>query len=293
MMSIQMNSANFAVLILTHGRADNVVTVRSLRNAGYSGRIVFVIDNEDQQAQKYIQNFGHENVVMFDKKKYADECDECNNFDERRTITMARNAGFDIAEKLGLSCFVEMDDDYTAFEFRIAIEKKGTCGIVKPLKCLDSVFAIYVKYHEQAGLSSVAFSQGGDFIGGVIKNGKSFRFSKRKCMNTFFLSTSRRFKFVGAMNEDVNTYTTLGSRGALFITAPFISIVQKPTQSQAGGITEMYKRFGTYCKAFTTVMNMPSSVKVAMMGDGKSRLHHSIDWKFTVPKILDDTHKKQ
>jgi len=292
MKNIQMNRSTFAVLILTHGRADNVITVRTLRNAGYSGRIVFVIDNEDDQAEKYIQNYGRENVVMFDKKKYADECDECNNFDERRTITMARNAGFDIAEQLGLSCFVEMDDDYTAFDFRIPIEKKGTCGIVKPLKCLDKVFALYIKYYDQAKLSSVAFSQGGDFIGGVIKNGKSFRFSKRKCMNTFFLSPSRRFKFVGAMNEDVNTYTTLGSRGSVFITAPFISITQKGTQSQAGGITEMYKRYGTYCKAFTTVMNMPSSVKVAMMGDGKSRLHHSIKWKYTVPKILDETHKK-
>lgn len=288
-----MNSSNFAVLILTHGRADNVVTVRSLRNAGYSGRIVFVIDNEDKQAAKYIENFGHENVVMFDKKKYADDCDECNNFDERRTITMARNAGFDIAEKLGLSCFVEMDDDYTAFDFRIPMEKKGTCGIVKPLKSLDKVFALYLKYYNEAGLSSVAFSQGGDFMGGVIKNGKSFTLSKRKCMNTFFLSPLRRFKFVGAMNEDVNTYTTLGSRGTLFITAPFVSITQKATQSQKGGITEMYKRFGTYCKAFTTVMNMPSCVKVAMMGSTNRRLHHTIKWKCTVPKILDEAHKKQ
>lgn len=288
-----MNSSNFAVLILTHGRADNVATVRSLRNAGYSGKIVFVIDNEDQQAEKYIQNFGHENVVMFDKKKYADECDECNNFDERRTITMARNAGFDIAEKLGLTCFVEMDDDYTAFQFRIAIEKRGTCGINKPVKCLDRVFALYLNYFNEAGLSSVAFSQGGDFIGGIIQNGNAFRFSKRKCMNTFFLSPARRFKFVGAMNEDVNTYTSLGSRGTLFITAPFISINQKTTQSQAGGITEMYKRFGTYCKAFTTVMNMPSCVKVAMMGPTNKRLHHTIKWKCAVPKILDEAHKKQ
>ncbi|NBW20217.1 MAG: hypothetical protein EBR82_70835 [Caulobacteraceae bacterium] len=283
---------DFVVFILTHGRADNVITAGSLKKAGYTGRIVFVIDNEDKQADKYYANFGRKNVIMFDKKKYADECDECNNFDERRTITMARNACFDIAESIGVKYFVEMDDDYTAFDFRIPHEKKGTCGIVKPVKNLDLIFELYVEFYKDAGLSSVAFSQGGDFIGGVIKDGKAFRFSKRKCMNTFFLSTERRFKFVGAMNEDVNTYTTLGSRGHVFMTAPFISITQKATQSQAGGITEMYKRFGTYCKAFTTVMNMPSSVKVKMMGDGNSRLHHGIDWQLTVPKILDESHKK-
>ena len=90
---------DFAVFILTHGRPDNVITLKTLRKCGYTGDVYFIIDNEDKTADKYYQNFGTQFVKMFDKKKYADECDECNNFDERRTITMARNACFDIAKK--------------------------------------------------------------------------------------------------------------------------------------------------------------------------------------------------
>ena len=65
-------------------------------------------------------------------------------------------------------------------------------------------------------------------------------------MNSFLCSTDRPFKFVGAMNEDVNTYTTLGSRGNLFFTFTSLQLDQKETQSQAGGITDMYLKYGTY-----------------------------------------------
>jgi hypothetical protein len=54
----------------------------------------------------------------------------------------------------------------------------------------------------------------------------------------------------------------------------------------------MYKRFGTYCKAFTTVMMMPSSVRVSMMGTKSPRLHHSIKWASTVPCILPERYRK-
>ena len=35
---------DFAVFILTHGRADNVVTVPAIKKAGYTGKIYFIID---------------------------------------------------------------------------------------------------------------------------------------------------------------------------------------------------------------------------------------------------------
>lgn len=272
----------FCVFILTHGRPDNVVTIKTLNRAGYSGRLYLVVDDEDKSIDRYRQNFGREKVVVFDKKAYADACDEGNNFDERRTITMARNACFDIAKDLGVTHFVELDDDYT--DFRYKLEETG--NHLFEVRSIDRLFRKFLCFYDRANALAIAFAQNGDFIGG-FDNGKGlYRFSKRKCMNSFFCSTKRPFKFVGAMNEDVNTYTTLGSRGRLFLTVPFVALNQKATQSQAGGITDMYKRFGTYCKAFTSVMMSPSSVRVSMMGSKTPRLHHSIDWKKTVPCIL-------
>ena len=272
----------FCVFILTHGRPDNVVTLKTLEKCGYTGRLYLVCDNEDKTVDRYRQNFGAERVIVFDKKAEADACDEGNNFDERRTITMARNACFGIAERLGVTHFVELDDDYT--DFRYKLEETGNHLAI--VKNLNGVFALFIRFYIESGATSISFAQNGDFIGG-FDNGKGlYRFSKRKCMNTFFCSTERPVRFIGAMNEDVNTYTTLGSRGAVFLTVPFAAINQTATQSQSGGITEMYKRFGTYCKAFTTVMMMPSAVRVSMMQSKTPRIHHTIDWGRAVPCIV-------
>lgn len=54
----------------------------------------------------------------------------------------------------------------------------------------------------------------------------------------------------------------------------------------------MYLKYGTYAKAFTTVMMMPSSVKVSMLPSKNSRLHHKITWENTVPVILSEDFRK-
>jgi hypothetical protein len=112
-------------------------------------------------------------------------------------------------------------------------------------------------------------------------------------MNSFFCSTLREFQFIGSINEDVNTYTTLGSRGDLFFTFTNIQLDQKDTQSNKGGMTDEYALSGTYIKSFHSVLMHPSSVKISMMNATNLRLHHSIQWSNTTPMILNEKYKKQ
>ena len=109
---------DFAVFILTHGRPDNVWTKKTLDKCGYKGLLYFVLDDEDKTLPQYQKNFGKENIIVFNKKEMADSVDEGNNFDERRTITHARNACFKIAEKLGITYFLQLDDDYYEFIYK-------------------------------------------------------------------------------------------------------------------------------------------------------------------------------
>lgn len=280
---------NFAVLILTHGRPDNVKTITALKKCGYTGDIVLVLDDEDLTYEQYKAAYPKIKIAIFNKKKYADQVDEANNFDNRRTTTHARNACFDIAEHFGYEYFIVLDDDYTAFEYRLLIDDNA---IVTNIKNLDAVLPLFVQYYKSCNFKTIALAQGGDFIGG-LDNGKGvYRFSKRKCMNSFICSTKRRFQFVGQLNEDVNTYITLGSRGDLFMTIPFASIVQTATQSNKGGMTDAYIKYGTYCKAFTTTMMHPSSVSVSMMNTTHQRIHHSIAWGNTTPMIISENYRK-
>lgn len=280
---------DYVVFILTHGRADNVVTYNTLRKCGYTGRIVLVIDNEDKQADEYYKRYGHDDVVMFDKRAEAERCDVCDNFNDRRVILFARNACFEIAEKLGYEHFIELDDDYFGFCYCYASDD-GTPRERK-IKNLDGVWAAMWRYYENIPAATIAMSQRGDFVGGrendILKNNKL----KRKAMNSFFCSTKRPFKFFGRINEDVNAYTTLGSRGVLFFTIPQVGLHQTQTQQNRGGMTDIYIDGGTYRKSFYSVINMPSAVSVGMMGKNK-RLHHHVEWNNAVPKIMSESVRK-
>lgn len=279
---------DFAVFILTHGRPDEVITFDTLKKQGYTGRIYIVIDNEDNTADRYSCKFGPENVVMFDKKAISKTFDEADNFNNRKTIIYARNACFNIAKNLGIKYFLELDDDYTAFDFRLFIDK----AIVKPVKNLDTLFENILKYYKSISALSICMAQGGDFIGGIDNGKELYRFSKRKAMNTFFCSTDRPFKFSGRINEDVNTYTWYQSKGNLFLTIPYCSITQKQTQKTKGGMTETYLDGGTYIKTFYTILFAPSSVKAKMMNATNRRIHHSIIWDNAVPCIIDEKYRK-
>jgi len=274
--------SNFCAFILSHGRADNVRTFDTLKRHGYTGKVYIVIDNEDATAPEYYKNFGKENVIMFDKKATSQTFDEVDNFNNRKTIVYARNACFDIAKDLGVKNFIELDDDYYWFGHRSVNGAKST-------RDLDSIFSYLSDFVNDSPIKTVCFSQGGDHIGGYDDNKKV----GRKAMNSFVCSTEKPFKFIGRINEDVSTYVRLGGLGGVFFTIYNIQLDQKDTQSNKGGMTDIYMIGGTYIKSFYSVIVNPSCVKVKTISRGdKIRMHHSIKWDNAVPLIIDEKHKR-
>jgi len=283
-----MKEKDFAVFILTHGRANTMVTYRALLKAGYTGKVYFIIDNEDKTAEDYINKYGKSNVIIFDKLKESKTTDSGDNFNNRKAIVYARNACFEIAKNLGVKYFLQLDDDYT--DFRYKFNAKGEYGNW-PIKNIDNILDILLDFYKKIPAKSIAMAQGGDFIGGG-ESSMSILKLRRKCMNTFLCSTERPFKYCGTMNEDVTTYTKLGSNGFLFFTLTNVAINQLATQSVTGGMTEVYKEGGTYIKSFYSIMYHPSSITVKLMGTEHKRLHHSVKWVNTVPLILNEKYKK-
>ena len=157
---------------------------------------------------------------------------------------------------------------------------------------MDSVCDETIEFLETSSATTVAFGQTGDFIGG--KDCKLYREKLlRKAMNSFFCKVDRPFDFYGRINEDVNAYVSLGSRGKLFFTISDMTLNQQDTQQNQGGLTDAYLQLGTYVKSFYTVMGNPSCVKISEMGCGHRRIHHLINWEYAVPKIISDKFRKE
>lgn len=282
---------DFAIFILSHGRPDNVVTLDTLKKSGYTGKYYIIIDNEDKTADTYYKNFGKDKVIMFDKQAVSDDpaLDKFDNGDKKGVIYFARNACFDIAKELGLKYFLQFDDDYTALLIRYP---KDEVLANVPIKNMDKIVDIMLNFLDiRPDINSVCFAQGGDLIGGV--NGRIRQGLIRKAMNSFFCRADAKFRFHGRINEDVNTYTMLANRGELFFTVVNLTLNQKQTQSNAGGMTDIYLDSGTYVKSFYSVICAPQAVKIGLMGRTQMRMHHKINWKYCAPMILSEVHKKR
>lgn len=283
-----MKHRKFCVFILSHGRPNNVITLKSLRESNYTGDWYIVCDTEDDTLDDYIKLFGKDKILIFDKLETSKTFDTFDNFDNRKTIVYARNKCFDLAKELGYDYFLELDDDYTSFEFRKM--KKNKLAHIK-CKQLDKLFDIMLDFLDTSGASTVCMAQGGDFFGGNT-SAVYLKRCTRKAMNTFFCRTDKPFKFIGRINEDVNTYTCSANKGLLMLTVADVNIQQSTTQSNKGGMTETYIEMGTYMKSFYTIICSPQAVKIATMGVSEKRIHHRINWDRCTPCIVSDRYKK-
>ena len=280
---------SFAVFILSHGRPNSVHTYNSLKRQGYGGDIYIICDDEDKTVNEYKSNF--ENVIVFCKQEYLDKSDVFDNSNEPRSIVLpARNFCFDLAKKLGLEYFWELDDDYTSFQIKGI--RNGFFHDFS-IKNLDVVCEKYIDFlASNEHIMTICFAQSGDYIGGM-QSDMYVKKVKYKAMNSFFCKTSRPFKFYGRLNEDLTMSVIEGGRGRLVMTIGDAFVHQIETQQNKGGLTDAYLDMGTYRKSFYSVMACPSAVKISVMGDGYSRLHHNVTWNKVHPYILNERYKKR
>ena len=282
-------SNDLCTFIISHQRPDNVKTYDAFRRAGYTGDIYIVCDDKDPTLDTYYDRFGDE-VIVFSKDAVATDVDLMDLQEDQQTSLYAREKVWDLAEDLGVDYFMLLDDDYDWFGWRIGPD--GRYLNSPPLvENMDAVLEVFMQYMNEAPIDCLAFSQGGDWIGGRHSTDAAPKMI-RKIMNAYLLRPDRRFSFAGRMNEDVTTYTNLGNRGRIFFTYMPICLNQQPMQQNEGGMTDNYLEFGTYQKSFYSVMASPSCVSVSSMGEQHQRIHHRVSWQNAVPKILSEKHRK-
>lgn len=290
---------SFATFILSHGRVDKVRTVKTLEKDGYTGKWYLLLDDGDEQIDRYKEKFGEEHVIVFNKSEIAKEFDLMDNFDGDKVIVYARNALNKIAKEMGLEYFWELEDDYGDFSIRMQM---GTHLPILQVEDLDSLIEAFLDFLDKTKIKTIAFAQTGEMMGGL--NGNIWKDKvKRKAMNTFFfrvadLPMSPGDQFIGRMNDDVNWYIDSGKKGAVILQTAEVTLTQEETQKQKSGNTIAYRALGTYVKSFYSILTRPDCVKICQIGSGHNgskcdlRIHHHIDWNKCVPKIVSSKFKK-
>lgn len=274
---------DFAVFILSHGRANECSTVNAILKAGYTGKWYVIVDDLDEQQEQYIENFG-ERVIVFDKKAWAEKTDTITATGDLRSPVFARNACYEIAANMGLKFFTEFDDDLQSFSFRYNEDGqlKG-----KAINDLDSVITAMIEFQEASGAVSVGFASGGGFIGGV--NGRFSQGILRSIHQAFILRTDKPIEFKGILNEDGIATEYCNTTGRLAFEICGITQTCPVRATNSGGLNDLYRANSEYVRAFYSIIAYPGVLKV-FNRNNKVTLQRRTDT--AIPKIISEGWKK-
>lgn len=276
---------DFAVFICTHGRPDKQYTYNALRKCGYTGRIYLVLDNTDHTIQEYLDIFGVEHVLVFDKNHYIN-CSDYDNNDNvlhAKCIVYAKRAVEDIAKSMNFRHFVIADDDIVNFVIRHPIgDKLATIQITDLDTVLNSYRCLLVN-----NVAAVGFGIALSYFKGV----DSFTYQnlcKRILPYQFVIRSSAiRVNWKSWMCEDDITELQSSSVGNIWLSIPYVAQQIKPIGNikNSSGMAEQYKNFDTYTLKFNIIKVCPRKT-VIKYNKGKYSLLKQVDNCF--PKIISE-----
>ena len=247
---------NTAVFICTHGRPDKQYTYHALREAGYTGNIIFIVDNEDFTADglcsRYVNKDNMCDIHVFDKQYFFEHSDRGTNENQRKCILYAKCCCEDRAKYLGLDAFIIADDDITGFRYRYDDEGKLKSKVIN--KDMDIIIQSYYELMLESGISMSSFGDVRAYIGGTVKIG-------RIPYNFVFRNTYYAVEWKASMYED--TVTPLGVK-SFTLQLPFIQLIMKEVDAQeAGGMSDTYKNMPVYKRAFAAKIFYPTCISIA------------------------------
>lgn len=280
----------YAAFICTHGRPEAQYTYEALRNGGYTGKIIFIVDDEDNtvdELQGYIENGTYKaEIKMFCKQYYIDTVDIGRRVSDakRAAILYAKCACEDLAKEMKLDAFIIADDDLTNFRYRYQED-----GHLKSLKVsnLDAVIENYCQYILDCNICMTSFGAMPLYMSGSLTHKKLEE--ARIPYNILFRNASIKFDWISEMNEDI--ISVLSDRSGSYIQMlPFVKYDMKELHAGAqGGMTANYKSMSLFQRVQTIIMYAPVSVYYICM---KMGITHAVHKDNAFPKLLSSRFKK-
>lgn len=285
----------FAVFILTNGRPNNQISFQTLRRCGYTGKIWFCLDDCDLTIQEYINNYGADNVVIFDKNYYINSIDNNVRFFTDKAPIYARCAVEDIASSLGYDTFMVIDDDVKDFRYRYIEDKSLLSSNVYNL---DSVFHSISEFIIDCNLSTVGLSNSSSYIGGYSQWCNYLGSTKfRSPIQPFIRNSKFKVNWFSLGVEDMIVPLRYNQLGIPWINIIGIQIYNSPVGNikSNGGSQSYYKSIiadDYYREMFTVVKIFPGTLDLCFR-NGRWRCKGITKDKIKYPEILSCKYKKE
>ena len=281
--------SKYAVFILTHGRPNNQLTLQLLKRIGYTGQIYLVLDNLDDTLLQYQSNYKDAvtDILVFDKKLYAQKTDTGNNNPILGCGVYARNAIEDFAKQFNLDAHIQADDDIKNFRYRWIEDDK-----VKslPVSCNgDMLLDAYVNALLQMGIANIGFATNIQYL------------SKSKFFNQTFDCFDFPYNFIIRNNslpvdwimnfsDDYTTQAVMRGRAIYSIQTPFVCIDNSDLFVTAGGMADSYSSQNEYTRSMYIKMVCPNAITIIQDVEKIKSIKHRSPY---TPKIVSQSYRKE
>lgn len=267
------------IYIISKGR-PHCRTAQTLERMSYPGQWFIVCGNNDETLPEYTERW-KERVIVFDWYSEVKRTDTMDNlgFDGYPSgACPARNATRRISEQRGELRHWQFDDDYTGFTIWNPEEGKNVKITDGDVLCEAMYKIAEFGYHTQ--MRNVGFIQNTT----EAHPEKRYTVSSRVFNAHNLPSTEDLFvPFVGRMNDDLVNAVNVWRYGGIEMSVKYLHVEAEKTQSEHGGMTNLYQADGTARKTAYAVLAAPSAAKLVFRFN---RYHHAVSWKKLRPMII-------
>jgi hypothetical protein len=268
------------IFICTHGRPDKQYTYQTLRNSGYTGKICFVVDDEDDTVDELRKNYPNEDVLQFNKQELIDASDTGTNEDHRACILYAKHFCECVADNMCLQAFIIADDDILKFRYRYVED-----GKLKSLdvKNMDKVISIYTDMMLKCDMSATGFGFTQFYFTGIHSFDSDNMQKYRVPYNFVFRNTKHKINWMSWFGEDIITAVYYGRCGSYMSALPYVQQEIVPLATADGGMKDTYDSNSDVRLAMQNIMYLPTELKVYKY---KNKYMASIKRDNAFPKIV-------
>lgn len=273
------------IYIISKGRPQ-CRTARTLEKINYPGEWFIVCGTNDETVDEYRKNWGNDKILMFNWEEEVKHTDLMDNLGVEKYPSGAapvRNAAMMLSHKRGEIRHWQLDDDYPQFVKFNQTEKRNLS--IKDGKILQFELGKIAYFGYKAGLENVGFQPTSNTF-----PEDAFLYSKRVFNGHNLPSDPEKFvKWRARMNDDTVNAIDVIKNGGYEISFNYLGMSTLKTQTEKGGLTDLYQDSGTVRKTAYAVMASPLSVSLVIKFN---RYHHQNNWRKVSPKLIRDIYAK-